>query len=490
MQCAVLRDACLTLHDPQPCSSTCGVMKHKVVDASKRPFRIDVFGTGADEQVKHAVYALRKLRDPVDSFRLRHLDYDLFSRPDEPPPAVTGSGMTMIWPAWEGGYGDPFMWTLIPLGHLLAEGLLPNTTLGISGALYTSMWAPLQRHGRSVCTFERGDRYEDVSVQRPLPRCEAHACHRALSLCMLPAVAHAKSMHAVATLDAQLGLPPPLPVASNAAEPGVLRVLFAERNSWHGRNLLNLDGLLAHCGRTSLDGWRVQCQKRALGQLPLAHVARLVRRADVFVSMHGADVVNGLHMQPGRALVEVVNNGFERWPDGAPYYFLSCFWLHATPVLAWKRIVLPPPLSSSRRPPSADEIWNRNATLQWPLLERVLRSAATDDRVEIFQGHHDGRLGFCSRTAEKQGDCKRGDKGAFAREEFSSPGKNGHTLNACVAACRRCTRCAFVSFSAAMNDCSWFAHCPSRLPRTEESRLFVTVRVEKKGNQTQGTHAD
>ena len=43
----------------------------------------------------------------------------------------------------------------------------------------------------------------------------------------------------------------------------------------------------------------------------VSDAVRAVRAADVLVSMHGGDVVNGLHLLPGRSVIEVVNCGFQ-----------------------------------------------------------------------------------------------------------------------------------------------------------------------------------
>ena len=589
MRCAHLRSACLVLHEPQPCSSTCGVERHRVVEPRLRPFHIDVQTEDASAQIARATATLRELRDPVDSFRFRHIEYDLFARPNRTTRSTTR--MTLLWPAWEGGFGDPFMWTLIPLGHLLAHGTLPNTTLGISGALYTGMWAPLQATGRHVCTFERGDRYDDVAVRQPLPRCARRSCHSTLSLCMPPAVSHADSWRAVAALDAQLGLPVPRlseaaiastttmhtsPSSSSSAHGHrhrspvaqrrrVLRVLFARRTSWHGRNLLNLDELVARCngagagggaGVGSSDagalpgGWVLRCEARALGGLPLATAAALVREVDVFVSMHGADVINGLHMAPGRAVVEVVNHGFDAWPDGAPYWFVHCFWLHTTPVLNWKRIVLPPP-----PPPPADgpgrpggagnnglSAWNRNASLPWSLLRRVLVSVVAPDgdsggggggggaggdgggagggsgddvhsrgtsvtdvahggaaQSQVFfaeeDGGFEGRVGYCAVTAAPDapggaGDCTHGAPPAGARQGSFAAAAAKRSLRGCMAACRACPAscCRFVSYSVVLGDCSWFAACSryAALQLEPQGHLFLTVRVRRGGGGSTG----
>ena len=53
-------------------------------------------------------------------------------------------------------------------------------------------------------------------------------------------------------------------------------------------------------------------QARNLAHASLAEVVRVMRGVDVFVSMHGGDMINGLHLRAGRTVVELVNHGFER----------------------------------------------------------------------------------------------------------------------------------------------------------------------------------
>lgn len=146
LKCSVLTDACLTLHAPTPsCSSTC--------PKTRRPFRISVFGRNASQEVDSLLRNHRYLKDPIDSFRFRHLEYDIFPMNMTRPPTLRrdmSPSFTMMWPAWEGGFGDLYMWTLIPLGNVLAAGNLPNTSIGISGALFTRAWEPIMHTGRRV----------------------------------------------------------------------------------------------------------------------------------------------------------------------------------------------------------------------------------------------------------------------------------------------------------------------------------------------------
>lgn len=47
-------------------------------------------------------------------------------------------------------------------------------------------------------------------------------------------------------------------------------------------------------------------------------------------------------------------------------------------------------------------------------------------------------------------------------------------LLGCLADCRRCERCHFISYSDLDHDCSWFRSCPSAHPSSPESRALKT----------------
>ena len=152
LRCYELSSACLHLNAPQPtCSAQCAT----------RPFRIDVHSALAELEVRSALAGMAGVRDPILSLSFRHLERDVFASPHSPParPIARGSQFNMLWPAWEAGFGDLHMWTILPLGHAVHEGLLPNGTLGISGALYSRAWHAVSLV-RPLCTFERDDVYE------------------------------------------------------------------------------------------------------------------------------------------------------------------------------------------------------------------------------------------------------------------------------------------------------------------------------------------
>ena len=77
--------------------------------------------------------------------------------------------------------------------------------------------------------------------------------------------------------------------------------------------------------------------------------------------------------------------------------------------------------------------------------------------------------GYCGVT-KLGGDCSAGRSGAwrlcpvaddFQLDQKSVPRRSlSSALTACLARCRNCPRCRYVSFSVKHADCSWFASCP------------------------------
>lgn len=63
--------------------------------------------------------------------------------------------------------------------------------------------------------------------------------------------------------------------------------------------------------------------------------------------------------------------------------------------------------------------------------------------------------GFCHPTPAG-GDCLHGEHGSWDTRAESIG-----SLEACVARCRRCARCQYVSYSELHRDCSWYHYCHS-----------------------------
>ena len=88
--------------------------------------------------------------------------------------------------------------------------------------------------------------------------------------------------------------------------------------------------------------------------------------------------------------------------------------------------------------------------------------------------------GFCSETTSwgpwlDEAACRSGVKGAFGF------GTDVRSLESCVAKCKGCARCNYVSFSHKARDCSWFQRCPelrTTIPNAPWLEgTFLTARV-------------
>ena len=91
--------------------------------------------------------------------------------------------------------------------------------------------------------------------------------------------------------------------------------------------------------------------------------------------------------------------------------------------------------------------------------------------------------GFCE-TAEGEGDCSRGQKGAWemggAGEAVDAKGRGLTIVGAapCVRRCEACSRCRYISFSQNHEDCSWYHSCDlSKLQLPTGAESFRTMQV-------------
>ena len=82
------------------------------------------------------------------------------------------------------------------------------------------------------------------------------------------------------------------------------------------------------------------------------------------------------------------------------------------------------------------------------------------------------QTGHCGATVDgEHGDCDLGDKGWIGLRPSQSRSWDS-ARRACVAACRDCDRCRFVSFSLQYKDCSWYHSCESLVTKPEGFRLY------------------
>ena len=82
--------------------------------------------------------------------------------------------------------------------------------------------------------------------------------------------------------------------------------------------------------------------------------------------------------------------------------------------------------------------------------------------------------GACGAIEKGPGDCATDDQGTWPM----APPR--HSLATCIAMCRCCERCRYISYSAQSGDCAWFAACKmGRLthPATQAAHLvYISFR--------------
>ena len=302
LQCTLLHDACLTIQQPQPhCSRDC--------PSSSRPFRIDVYGRGSVNAASIVAWEQRGIRDLLNSFVMRHVERDIFVHNASltPEARVPNSSLAMLWPRFENGFGDLNGGTIVPLGYALARGFLP-AHLAISGVKNAHAFSPLLA-ASSICTFER--------EAPPIPHCTSK-CYDQLSICSLKTPQQAQAWLGMSALDERLGFArahaTDLPLLPSDM-PREVRVVFARRR---GRRLINnIDELLHQCEQRATliaPPLHFVCSAHHFSELQPKAVVATLRQADVFVAMHGGDVVNALHLRPGSAVFEAINQYMvRRW---------------------------------------------------------------------------------------------------------------------------------------------------------------------------------
>lgn len=97
-------------------------------------------------------------------------------------------------------------------------------------------------------------------------------------------------------------------------------------------------------------------------------------------------------------------------------------------------------------------------------------------------------LGYCNETGEGEGDCASGSSGSWSARELGID-----SVDACATRCATsCSRCRYVSFSLAADDCSWFRTCNLGHLHSGEDVLpdelqgsFVSMQVHAKPKERQ-----
>lgn len=335
MKCSTLRQGCIEIGPPQASCSR---------DCRARSFHIT---TPYESDVQRVRKERRHIPDPLNSFRLRHVERDLSVR-DRTWTNASGH-LWMLWPQFELGFSDVVMYTLVPLGVMALKGELPRN-IAISGIKYAGIFDAVRaRPNQTLCTFERQNDH--------IPRCQS-ACYRGIHICQAQRVYGRRAYDGMAFLDSYLGLPMPYPRTSST-DP--MHVVIGRRNN--RRYITNVDELIRSCTGATIQGVRVICTGHNAALHSTLETAAFMRIADVYVTMHGGDCSNGLHLRPGSAMIEVVNNGFQH----ARTNWLDQYRMQLEPTVRVHRIVL------TNQPMAAARIaWNRDGYLPWSQLHGTL----------------------------------------------------------------------------------------------------------------------
>lgn len=268
--------------------------KRRARRAACSTLRIDAYGARGAASVRemaHNKLLSALIADSEDSFKLRHLERDIFAHPDEPLPAGSDQDrlssadpsqlFTMLWPRFAAGHGDPFRHTLMPMALERARGGLP-LRFGVSMWKYADRTLhALRRLNRTFCATERSG--------AGLARCRP-ACYDRLQICApLPRARELGAYYAAMYgLDsAAYGLPD-LALAQPAlsASRGALRVLLAARV---GRRFVrNMPELAAACDGARVLGHTLSCECVRLGSLAPDQLVARMRSSDVAVFMCAA----------------------------------------------------------------------------------------------------------------------------------------------------------------------------------------------------------
>ena len=113
------------------------------------------------------------------------------------------------------------------------------------------------------------------------------------------------------------------------------------------------------------------------------------------------------------------------------------------------------------------EAWPGRAThcsSRAPCLPSALAREELAEQAQLAQiarssrAHPGAVAGYCAPT-DGRGSCTTGDKGSW-----STRGSDIRSMADCIAKCRACARCRYVSLSLARahRDCSWFHSCDLR----------------------------
>ncbi len=359
MDCVELPSVCLRINDPTPsCSSQC----------QRCAFTLDLHAN-ASEQRERIKRDLREVHDPLNYFRLRHIENCARLSTRQQETFVRGPISTMIWVTWEEGFADQLLRSILPVAHAMRTQNW-SAPLMISGTLFPRIWTAL---GVPVCTFER-----EVAG---IARC-ATECYDRIRLCRTIDVFGRKAYSAHSFFANRVAPPTTVVVPGISSQYKRLRVIFAHRrpvNPQHTRSILNARELIAYCNvMRKVHGWNVSCSGAYLADLRLLDAITLVRQNDVFVCMNGGDCAHGMHLARGRTVVETIPRGFEMAPDG----WLNLYKSRMIPVLRHRRVILCDNSTGLRR---YNDAWNVPGIFPLTLFRRVIQSIVSKRPQKIFE---------------------------------------------------------------------------------------------------------
>jgi len=188
------------------------------------------------------------------------------------------------------------------------RGPIPSVQCDVNGIMIA------HRASSDVETHSCLEQYHQASESYFQSR--GQLCHASMRVCDFSSEGAGRRLWSMmqAVLAFHVGMPSPgaLIPRMRTCEPDAkcpLRVLIFERV--RRRRILNLPELVQACSR-----WRpplhfgfhdleVECKTVNFSQGILQHASTL-RRADVFISMHGADMVNGLALHSGATIMEIL----------------------------------------------------------------------------------------------------------------------------------------------------------------------------------------
>ena len=316
--CCKVRDACL---DIKPNPHTWDQWRGKMFPRSKMPKQFVMRVAGETQEELHTITTkcmLLKIREPVKSSFLRHLENDIVFFPHHRDALFEGrdwggENLTMFWPVWENGYGDVLADTVLPLSDLHRRKNLPAGPVAFSGIEADTLIQQLQSfYPGPSCASER------AMPNQSWKRCESR-CYSTISVCQVSQDDIHEAWEARAAIDTAMGWrnvaterdawqTPRRQSLSGSAD---VRILWVARrpHGTHSRRIVNLEELVRKCNRTMAERVVFRCELLP-GGLDTYSKVRILQGAQVMVTMWGGDTINALHMKRDAVVIELVNQAF------------------------------------------------------------------------------------------------------------------------------------------------------------------------------------